>query len=718
MKALLTVSLIILSFVEIYAQQTGWFWQNPFPQGNDYNNIRFINSSTAFAVTSGGTLEKTTDGGITWQHFLTLDNRSANDCFFFNNLTGYIAGDNIKFLKTTDGGLSFVNFNIPGNQTQLLSSVQFINENTGFVASGLYFGYPFGIFKTTDACQSWVFTISDSISIESIFFTDVLNGYFVGGDLGNGYIRKTTNGGITWFTQLTIPGSGINVPKNVKFFDINTGYALKGNLYKTINSGNNWLQVPVPSQFNNNINSFEFLNSNTGFIVNNPYVYPAYCYIAKTTNGGVSWDTSKVYSNSTLKIVSFSDINSGFLLGKYGGIFKTTNSGLNWTDLYSGFINIIFGIQFINYNTGFVCGLNIFAKTNNGGENWIKYQVTATPTIFGGLYFVNDQTGFIAGEGRKVFKTTDGGNNWLQTIVPGTSDNLTCVKFTGPNTGYLSSINGRIYKTTDAGEVWSIIYTVATHPVLNDMYFINSNTGFACGGSAGAPILKTTDGGTSWSIFTTNISGLGGIYMADDNTGFAVGSAGSIYKTTNSGANWFTVNSGTTINLNKVMFPSLNTGYIAGNQGLILKTTDAGNTWFRLPVLTKQYLYSLHFNDNNTGYIAGNGGNIFKTTTGGSVIGIIPVSNEIPGNYSLLQNYPNPFNPLTRLRFDIPQSKFVKIIVYDILGRELTTLVNEDLRAGTYEVTWDASDYPSGIYFYRLWVSGGSTDSKKMVLIK
>jgi hypothetical protein len=111
------------------------------------------------------------------------------------------------------------------------------------------------------------------------------------------------------------------------------------------------------------------------------------------------------------------------------------------------------------------------------------------------------------------------------------------------------------------------------------------------------------------------------------------------------------------------------------------------------------------------------------------ILGIKKISNEVPASYKLYQNYPNPFNPATKIRFSIPNSLFeggwgddmrddhVNLVIYNKLGKEVTTLVNKSLNPGEYEVEWDASDYPSGIYFYRL-IAGEFSYSKKMVLIK
>jgi hypothetical protein len=106
-------------------------------------------------------------------------------------------------------------------------------------------------------------------------------------------------------------------------------------------------------------------------------------------------------------------------------------------------------------------------------------------------------------------------------------------------------------------------------------------------------------------------------------------------------------------------------------------------------------------------------------------VGIKSNNFNIPDNFSLSQNYPNPFNPVTKIKFTVPLSRgvpegrgaSVNLKIYDILGREIATLVNEPLSPGAYEVEWDASNYPSGVYFYKL-ITAGYTETRKMVLVK
>jgi len=99
-------------------------------------------------------------------------------------------------------------------------------------------------------------------------------------------------------------------------------------------------------------------------------------------------------------------------------------------------------------------------------------------------------------------------------------------------------------------------------------------------------------------------------------------------------------------------------------------------------------------------------------------VGNIGNGMNLPTVYKLYNNYPNPFNPSTTIKYDIPKSAFVKLVIYDILGKEVATLVNEALQPGTYEITFDGSNLASGIYFYQLAINNEQLAVKKMVLLK
>jgi len=190
--------------------------------------------------------------------------------------------------------------------------------------------------------------------------------------------------------------------------------------------------------------------------------------------------------------------------------------------------------------------------------------------------------------------------------------------------------------------------------------------------------MKTTDYGNTWAVYTvdnldTNVILEGAnIHFININTGY-IGRHNNVYKTTNGGLNWVR-NFPRTGSLNGLFMTSEDTCYIVGDNGAILRTTA-------------------------------------------NVFGIRQLGNVIPEKYNLYQSYPNPFNPKVTIKFDIAENSDVKLVIYDLLGREITTLVSDKLNSGIYQIEWNASNYTSGIYFYRL-KAGDYSSAKKMVLVK
>lgn len=193
---------------------------------------------------------------------------------------------------------------------------------------------------------------------------------------------------------------------------------------------------------------------------------------------------------------------------------------------------------------------------------------------------------------------------------------------------------------------------------------------------------------------------------------------------TNGGAYWYeqSIPSGIYPDLYSVNFSDLNTGWAVGhfyytNSGLILNTTNRGTNWINQCDRIGFKLFSVHFINNKTGWVVGSDGTILKTTNGGAEpVGIEPIATEIPNTFYLDQNYPNPFNPVPNIEFGILKSGIISLKVYDLLGKEAATLVDERLNAGKYIIEFNANGLTSGVYFYRF-SADGFTDTKKMLIL-
>ena len=414
-----------------------------------------------------------------------------------------------------------------------------------------------------------------------------------------------------------------------------------------------------------------------------------------------------------------------------------------WSLQYNFFDRSFYCITFADANTGWGCtvgstgysSLGDFIRTTNGGNNW-SVPFSSNTVGFTSLTFINSQTGWlignhwddVGGRGCYIYKTQNSGINWVTQYsrTDSASPSLNSICFVDSYTGFIAGYHGVILKTTNSGSNWNLQPVVSNYDIFS-VKFVNANTGFlAC--SVGR-IYKTTNGGLNWSVQVTDtIDGLNSICFVNTNTGWIAGGHGMILKTTNCGVNWI-AQAYSSYYYNSIYFPSQDMGWVVGYNGIIQHTTNGGGSWQLQYSGTTGSLRSVFFLDNSTGW-AGGGipfppvavGIILKTTNGGNPAGIKQIGSEIPKQYSLSQNYPNPFNPKTKIQFSIPPSKGVrgmgvKLIIYDVLGREVVTLVNEQLKPGSYEVEWDGSNYPSGIYFYKL-IADSFLQTKRMVLIK
>jgi hypothetical protein len=200
--------------------------------------------------------------------------------------------------------------------------------------------------------------------------------------------------------------------------------------------------------------------------------------------------------------------------------------------------------------------------------------------------------------------------------------------------------------------------------------------------------------------------------------GFIVGRFGILLKTTDLGKTWKKYSVDITEGKGVCFVDTLN-GFICGSNGDILKSTDGGNSWTKLSTHIRTTLSKIFFQDVQTGWVVGPNGLIMRTDNGGGV-DISGINNEIsnlPNNFSLSQNYPNPFNPGTKINYSISSRNHVSIRIYNILGKTVSTLVNETKEPGNYSNYFGASGLPSGIYFYRI-EAGDFSETRKMILLK
>jgi photosystem II stability/assembly factor-like uncharacterized protein len=257
------------------------------------------------------------------------------------------------------------------------------------------------------------------------------------------------------------------------------------------------------------------------------------------------------------------------------------------------------------------------------------------------------------------------------------------------------------------------------------MQFINYNIGWG-GKQYDTCLWKMTDGGKNWSsqIIDSQLS-LFSFHFVNSNVGWVAGEDRgycNVFKTTDGGENWIPINNVPKSNYSSVRFNNENIGWIAGGYRIeeklfstIIKTTDGGISWISQKSPSTTELSGLFFLNENICWAIGE--SIIKTTNGGGIVAVKKARQYVPKQIELFQNYPNPFNPATAISFSVGMYSFTSLRVYDLLGREVATLVDEKKPAGKYTVQWNAGRLSTGVYFYKL-RAGKFSETKKMLLIR
>jgi len=397
-----------------------------------------------------------------------------------------------------------------------------------------------------------------------------------------------------------------------------------------------------------------------------------------------------------------------------------------WVIQQTSTLGPIPAVYFLDSLNGWaVSDSGIIFSTSNQGNNWNK-QVYDPSQHFASVMFNNLNTGWVGGyvsarQAGTLLHTTNGGINWSAST--GMALPYDIFSFRGDTIWY-STHTGYVYRSIDDGITWSSPILIFPSLELYVIRFVNGLTGWTGGGvysSQIAYLYKTTDGGLTWfNQITYPGRHMRGIDFVNASTGMVSTQEGFVYRTTNGGTNWNVVLNNIGVTLYWLQLTDANSGYIAGSGNIILKTANTGLSWtIQLPpaVPPTVNFYRTSFVSPTLGWVSGDSGIIIKTTNGGELLGVSQIGNSVPTGYALKQNYPNPFNPSTTITFDLPKSAYVKLTIYDALGRQVDKLTEGYFNEGSFKTTWDGSNFPSGIYFYRL-NAGPFEETKKMVLTK
>lgn len=370
-------------------------------------------------------------------------------------------------------------------------------------------------------------------------------------------------------------------------------------------------------------------------------------------------------------------------------------------------------------------------KTVNGGESWFELP---QPDLQGQQFSPSDLTMvgnndlWVCTTGpAKIFFTEDDGATWVEQFYDSTvTDFFNYIEMFDENNGIamgdaLSWGNGPaiILRTMDGGSNWISVNDSAFGGISGDMWrridFVNQDIGyFYPSGSSFYLLYKTIDGGSSWWATNHPQTGVEILKFFNENLGFTANSL-ALYRTFDGGIIWDSLASpGIDDWMMDMEFAPDDSSkiWLASNQN-IYYSNDFGDTW--VTQLGPTGIRDVVFTDSLNGWVLCDN-DIYRTSNGGQLL-TVKDDQFRPDQYVLYPNYPNPFNPFTTLRYDLPEKIHVNLTIYDLLGRQIITLVNETQEAGYKSVIWDASGISGGIYIYRI-KAGNFTQTRKLVLLK
>lgn len=404
--------------------------------------------------------------------------------------------------------------------------------------------------------------------------------------------------------------------------------------------------------------------------------------VISTEQGLAQWEmTYGPTGGAFIRVYSFAKIGTNLFAGTQGdGVWiSTDNSASPWTKVSNG-------LKGNNIDNLITSGGNLIAKTDSGifvssnnGGNWTSANngLSNYPVQCIDLSGTNLYAGTMGGG---VFISTDNGSNWSAINSNLTNLNITAITAYEENLfvgtfGYFQESG--VFVSTNNGGSWIQANYGLTDTLVNSLVISGTNIFANVSASTQAKLYVASLTSPSWSLASAGLPNSFGISLAVSATNvFAGAYSNGVFLTTDNGANWIDVNDGfgssRTISCLAVLGDDLFAGFYNGEVR-------------RRPL--------------------------------SQMITSVEDQNDIPISFNLSQNYPNPFNPSTKINYSITEFSQVALKIYDVLGTEVATLVNEEKPAGNYEVNFNASQLSSGIYFYKL-QAGNFVSTKKMLLIK
>jgi photosystem II stability/assembly factor-like uncharacterized protein len=696
----LMIFLIVVWQYYIDAQQAVWQHVEE-PTGGTVSFLSMSENNTIYAQTELCKIFASTNSGESWEFrggVSGVDDYGFR-CFAVTPSGNLYAGswDGKNVYRSTDGGTSwsrtlgstviavaaytdsiiYVTGWTPPVSTSKVSTKQIATLSEGSL-----------IYRTQDGGKNWQQIQLPAIIRPQSLAVNSLGKIFFGSQ-GSGVYTSEDGGNTLHPTNLT----GMLIDK---LYISQSGYVYAVNYSKLFCSKDEGLTWEKIGEWNVPIKAVAVDSTEIVFVSTGGFLY-------RSTSTSEEWEIIDLGSLDfiSLLIAPTGDIYAGT---NGNGIYKSMNLGDSWIEINTGFKAVYIQSIAKNYSGDLLVGTRnsgLFTRKVNR-TNWMKTGLEGD-TVNGILTLSINK--IFAGTQHGVYQSEDNGLSWNQFSLKDTAVYSLAMDSLG---NIFVGING-ILRSLDGGKRWYVVRKFGV-PILN--FTVDSKGNIFAAGYGG--VLRSINKGESWDQSFPALEKMAAITTLKDGS-ILVGAGGfGMLRTTDEGNTWDYPNIKAS-NISSLAVSS--SGEIfAGDLHLgIFHSTDNGYTW----TLMNEGLETTNITAlaiDSRGYlVAGTGGH-------GLYIRDIVTSAEedkskIPMEFNLAQNYPNPFNPATTIQFALPEAGKFNLKVYNILGQEVVTLIDDAMSAGIYKVNFDARRMASGVYIYKL-VGSNVNISKKMVLIK
>ncbi|MDZ7316303.1 MAG: YCF48-related protein [candidate division KSB1 bacterium] len=688
--------------------QEQWQWLNPLPQGNNLFGVCAVGRRIV-AVGELGTVLISIDGGTCWQVKHRIDNYEGTlyDVELVDERRGWAVGEDGAVFCSRNGGETFERQQTP-LQTHLYDVV-FLDSLRGCAV-----GRWGKIIVTDDGGKHW--RGAESGVLRSLHAVCRLEGDRLLAVGRGGTVLLSSDAGQSW--------KSVDMPtaENLRCVAYAMGKAVaagdNGILFFSLDGGESWQRVTAGEKAldwrcaavsGDSLFILYGVSGTKGEAAPSGELY--------FSRDAVEWQRAAVDWAPSIYAVRGSREDL-WMVGRCGLVLRWASGAAAPETLSSSIAESLRASFFVDERHVRLAGGQQISRTNDGGKTWMTVNLNTAHQLYS-VWFASADTGWVVGGGvvyrngfpglhGDFFFTTDGGETWQPQPTEGTLTRLRSIRFYNRRIGCTVGDGGALFKTSDGGRTWRRVDT-KTRIKLFDVHLFGENHIIACG--EGGRFIRSTDGGESWTRIGVPADSLLAMKFVDLSTGYAVGSGGAIFKTTNQGIKWEKIDAGVFEELRSIDFISPRVGWAVGNNGLILKTENSGQDWISIISSTRRRFTSIRVHPDGSGIIVGDGGTVLVNRRLKDVVR----STGKPQHYDLLRVFPNPFNESAQIIFKAAHGGPIEIKVYNLLGKEVTTLFSGILEEGEHRFIFNAGNLPSGLYFCRLLTDEKSTVQKMML---